>query len=92
MWGDSRDNARILPSIRYIPTRVGRFDRACKTGRARTVHPHACGAIGVAEFDDTIGYGTSPRVWGDFEVRDLVEQDVRYIPTRVGRFLGSLRS
>ena len=72
--------------MRYIPTLVGRFHLRIAVNVCATVHPHACGEIATARICPVAVGGTSPRLWGDSDRRDVRINQTRYIPTPVGRF------
>ncbi len=65
VWGDSLDTLRCPAHVRYIPTRVGRFNPNEDGWVQVPVHPHACGAIPDSLLAGQDASGTSPRVWGD---------------------------
>ena len=75
---------------RYIPTPVGRFERACQFPLCVPVHPHACGEIQFVTLERNRGGGTSPRLWGDLNAWQLQKRFGRYIPTPVGRLWNAL--
>ena len=54
-----------------------------------SVHPHGCGACWVTNGPDLLVIGSSPRVWGVPEFWRTVALLVRFIPTGVGRAIGS---
>ena len=84
VWG-LREGPRGASNLyRYTPTRVGTSDRLKRAHSGITVHPHACGDFGWADFIDMVSGGTPPRVWG-LRVEVLAPFGrFRYTPTRVG--------
>ena len=85
MWGGFQFNSRGLGRGRFIPTRVGRFFTEPSTKSKSPVHPHACGAVMAGTGSGMVGCGSSPRVWGGFDILFAVPGGERFIPTRVGR-------
>ncbi|MDB5033319.1 MAG: hypothetical protein JWQ98_560 [Chlorobi bacterium] len=85
MWGDLPLLHLELCQFRFIPTHVGRSVSRNSTPPGRSVHPHACGEI----IDEVRGLltlaGSSPRMWGDRQVRRENLRRDRFIPTHVGR-------
>ena len=84
VWGQALSSLQSIKYARIIPTRMGtRGKSARRTGKAWD-HPHAygdklftCNLFGV-------GWGSSPRVWGQ-ENRHIVKFTAwRIIPTRMG--------
>ena len=71
--------------MRYIPTLVGRLFAQRFRLYQSPVHPHACGEISYHIHPCQIAYGTSPRLWGDWNNNVICTLWVRYIPTLVGR-------
>ncbi len=70
---------------RFTPTRVGK-SMPIEAGFARaSVHPHACGEIGIDAADAELLQGSPPRVWGNPEEKDKVNYNRRFTPTRVGK-------
>ena len=69
---------------RFIPTRVGNTLVPKHAENVNTVHPHACGEYAhdccVVQ---GVG-GSSPRVWGIRFYPTNEQEQVRFIPTRVG--------
>ncbi len=53
--------------------------------KRRAVHPHGCGACDPATRDQTIAFGSSPRVWGVRHRGRRWQLCCRFIPTGVGR-------
>ena len=84
VWGqDSYDYADYFEN-RIIPTRVGtRNNRLCSLTQNED-HPHACGD----KFDRNdllaVVSGSSPRVWGQADLRHYRVHHRGIIPTRVG--------
>ena len=85
LWGDFSTDVDERPTLRYIPTLVGRFYPRHGVSENVSVHPHACGEIALKPKDQKCGSGTSPRLWGDFDTEFVTAQTDRYIPTLVGR-------
>ncbi len=64
MWGT---RFSLLPDRGpggFIPTHVGNSISAARTGRAGTVHPHACGELRITATRFPAHDGSSPRMWG----------------------------
>ena len=84
VWGTEPRLPRAPGYGRFIPTRVGNSSTG-RRGRARTsVHPHACGEQQLMKQAAFAQFGSSPRVWGTVDLRQLGEKPFRFIPTRVG--------
>ncbi len=86
VWGKPIAVTTPLPSLRSIPTRVGKT-LALPAPRLAlsSVHPHACGENmpnGSLVVSDP---GPSPRVWGKPARNDRGTGVRRSIPTRVGK-------
>ena len=88
VWGGYICDLRNGRTSRFIPTGVGRFDRAMFSLCRVSVHPHGCGAVRFSMVRCASLGGSSPRVWGGFtvEVEGEGEGVYRFIPTGVGRF------
>ena len=84
MWGTQEERAKLGNMRRFIPTRVGNTQHTDRPGSAGSVHPHACGEHRALQFDRKPKLGSSPRVWGTPVVSNMVLQQLRFIPTRVG--------
>ena len=52
--------------------------------RVYTVHPHACGEYAAEADHASIFAGSSPRLWGVFQIHWAKKQAERFIPTPVG--------
>ncbi len=83
--GERKKNRRQpVGAVRFIPTGVG---NACMPKRARyliTVHPHGCGERDLANVNQRLDSGSSPRVWGTPTMVATVTKKSRFIPTGVG--------
>ena len=64
VWGQESRGPRKLAEPRIIPTRVGTsvVNPICK--HIFEDHPHACGDKFIDIAENSINYGSSPRVWG----------------------------
>ena len=89
LWGDSQSPRQSPPEIRYIPTLVGRLMILQASHLLSPVHPHACGEICAWGNRFCRYIGTSPRLWGDCIGHSDKTVWGRYIPTLVGRFIGT---
>ena len=69
LWGDFWAEDVRPQRLRYIPTSVGRLYLSLPTRGKVTVHPHVCGEIASSHDSLFRLYGTSPRLWGDFQPR-----------------------
>ena len=84
VWGAfAHHNHAVRPS-RFIPTRVGSMRCIIAAKLTSSVHPHACGEHADALIDITSIGGSSPRVWGAYQVQAGEGLEGRFIPTRVG--------
>ena len=85
VWGKRLQLLRVPPSLRTIPTRVGKTLRSQVPSGVKADHPHACGE-NATELTKTNGKnGPSPRVWGKLRNTDDEAAYLRTIPTRVGK-------
>ena len=84
MWGQvATPDANTIRS-RIIPTRVGTSDITSCPDVITGDHPHACGDKVAVFLRIVYKQGSSPRVWGQEEVKMLIETEIGIIPTRVG--------
>ncbi len=84
VWGTHGNIPFFVAGGRFIPTGVG---NACMPKRARyliTVHPHGCGERDLANVNQRLDSGSSPRVWGTPTMVATVTKKSRFIPTGVG--------
>ena len=70
---------------RFTPTRVGKSSANRATGDCRSVHPHACGEIGLWIRLGRFEPGSPPRVWGNHAHIPGRIRRQRFTPTRVGK-------
>ena len=84
VWGQV-GSIQICPMLnRIIPTRVGtRVVKSCDTKTLQD-HPHACGDKEQVLITQGACVGSSPRVWGQVDYRDVKTNSSGIIPTRVG--------
>ena len=84
-WGE-RNSSKVnwLP-CRTIPTRVGRTPEREIAYRLSPDHPHARGENLSPRALFRVGYGPSPRAWGERIHAVVFHDSDRTIPTRVGR-------
>src|ERR1019366_8879795 len=83
-WGERDRHNTNPPSLRTIPTRVGRTLPGSPLTVLRRDHPHARGE-NVARFSaNRAEEGPSPRAWGERTCMSPSVDKVRTIPTRVG--------
>ncbi len=67
-----------------IPTRVGTSIYITFTAKVCWDHPHACGDKIITVETGATTKGSSPRVWGQVNFGEVIEDIFRIIPTRVG--------
>ena len=84
-WGERLVDGRLGRVVRTIPTRVGRTPPRGDCAGGRTDHPHAGGENAVTLLSVFAPPGPSPRGWGEPICRKAHVQQLRTIPTRVGR-------
>ena len=85
VWGNVQRLKWSSGTLRFIPTRVGKWLYPSPLKPTKPVHPHACGEMAVApQFSETIT-GSSPRVWGNASPATGTGAKSRFIPTRVGK-------
>ena len=85
VWGNLFTPFRRPMTSRSIPTCVGQPIPALKTSSLSPVYPHVCGATIQLLDDEVVGYGLSPRVWGNHQTRLQMRTLPRSIPTCVGQ-------
>ena len=83
-WGTPVQGAGRLGRLRFIPTPVGNTRTATSARSRSTVHPHARGEHGRADWHGHGQPGSSPRPWGTHAAAGLVEANERFIHTPVG--------
>ncbi len=84
LWGASEQRVGRVEHRRFIPTPVGSINRTPSPPRAGPVHPHACGEH-VRKSSGLGGVGgSSPRLWGAWQVGEVEVAGERFIPTPVG--------
>jgi len=88
VWGKPSPTPINRPTIRFIPTRVGKAQRLASKRGARSVHPHACGESAQRRIEDHQFVGSPPRVWGKRRGRLPCRVRRRFTPTRVGKASG----
>ena len=74
-----------LVESRTIPTRVGKTPYNLADSMALADHPHACGENVVSQCSALFRDGPSPRVWGKPQSNATSQEQIRTIPTRVGK-------
>src|SRR5690606_18861117 len=84
MWGTRFHVATYPLHKRFIPTHVGNADDESPGVLETAVHPHACGERHPILVSGGAPPGSSPRMWGTREARDVVPGNPRFIPTHVG--------
>ena len=85
VWGELIRHGFAASRGRTIPTRVGRTHRPAGSVSRTSDHPHACGENRYHRVIAHVWCGPSPRVWGEPPAFQVIAEDVRTIPTRVGR-------
>ncbi len=84
MWGTFIQLLKEAYPSRLIPTHVGNIWRDAKSVNISAVHPHACGEHISSGSSISTGSGSSPRMWGTFDILFVYLADMRFIPTHVG--------
>ena len=84
VWGQELLPITTQFSPRIIPTRVGTRWYTAKQRAAERDHPHACGDKTQTDYISMTELGSSPRVWGQVNFGEVIEDIFRIIPTRVG--------
>jgi len=84
MWGTHEHDGMKHRDIWFIPTHVGNSPGSNSRLTKITVHPHACGELGIVIWILLPSAGSSPRMWGTRLNGDSVLQGYRFIPTHVG--------
>ena len=69
-----------------FPTQVGMFPTLRHTPTRPCGFPHAGGDVSVAELSQLFPSRFSPRRWGCFPERQLLDRGARVFPTQVGMF------
>ena len=85
VWGKQSGCGSGLAMGRTIPTRVGKTSASGSWLPLAADHPHACGENLQMSGWICPESGPSPRVWGKLGKFVGDEEDVRTIPTRVGK-------
>ena len=84
LWGTFLCSVQFALPIRFIPTPVGNILHQSPTEFATTVHPHACGEHAPIPIRGLFILGSSPRLWGTWDILFPPNQATRFIPTPVG--------
>ena len=84
-WGELQRSGQHDPSLRTIPTCVGRTSPASGVQLPRPDHPHVRGENHRAAIEAVGIVGPSPRAWGEHEYNVVAIGVMRTIPTCVGR-------
>ena len=84
-WGEAPGCAVDVVGVRNIPTGVGRSPGRARRGAGGAEHPHGRGEKSLLPRRQAHPAGTSPRAWGEEPPVDRVDDDLRNIPTGVGR-------
>ena len=84
-WGELTRTRRRFPSLRTIPTHVGRTGKGIWAATPMSDHPHARGENTNATQSCTLTSGPSPRTWGEPWPGIPSRPPSRTIPTHVGR-------
>ena len=87
MWGQGACDGTLVLALGIIPTRVGTSLLQRLTWIKLRDHPHACGDKSESGAIATRIEGSSPRVWGQADFKNLATSGLRIIPTRVGTSL-----
>ena len=84
VWGQEAPLLVCNDNIRIIPTRMGTSLLFCVEVFNLEDHPHAYGDKVFQVFLSSPKEGSSPRVWGQVQVRCTDMGHLRIIPTRMG--------
>ena len=84
VWGARTSNSLERARERLIPTCVGSTYVNKERALYRAAHPHVCGEHDFLSCSRKFGVGSSPRVWGALDVRQLNVTEQRLIPTCAG--------
>ena len=87
VWGNAYHLRRTIAGLRFIPTRVGKWVGMATCSTSLPVHPHACGEMVDSKPCRVRIIGSSPRVWGNVPCISPITPAMRFIPTRVGKWL-----
>ena len=74
VWGTSKLTDMAQFSARFIPTCVGNMTLSAATSSFRPVHPHVCGEHCTYYEAFKKEGGSSPRVWGTFDLERRAPQ------------------
>ena len=89
VWGQESECIIIPTAFRIIPTRMGTRPRCLLPWSRMRDHPHAYGDKIFLMYLLMRVIGSSPRVWGQAEMRAIENTEGRIIPTRMGTRGGS---
>ena len=84
VWGQEQKSYNNQISARIIPTRVGTSARSCRAYIRVQDHPHACGDKVKTQRTRLAVAGSSPRVWGQDIIFELLTIDFRDHPHACG--------
>ena len=84
MWGQGFSSFSIFSERRIIPTRMGTSSSEMYGYGSLEDHPHAYGDKNQVQRNGLQYIGSSPRVWGQVQVRCTDMGHLRIIPTRMG--------
>ncbi len=84
VWGQVIFKFGTVVNERIIPTRMGTRQRKVIALASIEDHPHAYGDKPLTQWKNTLGQGSSPRVWGQGSYLVISRPLVRIIPTRMG--------
>ena len=84
VWGQADSRYYLFICHRIIPTRVGTSTQSFDTHCRCWDHPHACGDKLFDGYIFCCQTGSSPRVWGQAHLRQVMLTSTGIIPTRVG--------
>ena len=87
MWGCFFTERAEGPLNRVFPTHVGVFLRHMHDMQTSASLPHACGGVSYIIGTNGTVEGSSPRMWGCFQLLDLAQYAGIVFPTHVGVFL-----
>ena len=84
VWGQGKVLPFDIASSGIIPTRMGTSGTLTKMTLTRRDHPHAYGDKSGVKYTDEFKKGSSPRVWGQGQIKVYIALHKRIIPTRMG--------
>jgi len=84
VWGTFIIRAPTRRQCGFIPTCVGNILSHRPLNSLQSVHPHVCGEHVLRQSFQLAPGGSSPRVWGTYDLSARLSRPLRFIPTCVG--------